>query len=292
MFCPNCGKKLPDDAKFCFYCGKSVLLDETKQTLNHLETKYSPRKQRYQKMVIGVISVFIVIIIGIIIVLYSNKQKSISLAPDVSEALESKYFSPEPTPAPTTVPTSKPIPEPTPNTPKPTPNTPKPTPEPTEFHIPVVTEKPEPTQELVGVNRDELPTINYSGKEIEELIKTFGIQYEGNYADFDQFEIVEVVLNNAYMPCVCITEVYYLRDTGYVPISNVVMIYDEIHYVANYTFSKGTFREYYNIYIRPVTNGLEVKVYQTDSTFSDSVALTNISRAVLNAGYMSEIVYD
>ncbi len=31
MFCMNCGKELPDQAKFCFYCGSQVTLESDKQ---------------------------------------------------------------------------------------------------------------------------------------------------------------------------------------------------------------------------------------------------------------------
>ena len=28
MFCRHCGKRLPDDSKFCTYCGKSVVIED------------------------------------------------------------------------------------------------------------------------------------------------------------------------------------------------------------------------------------------------------------------------
>ena len=67
MFCPNCGKENPDDAKVCQECGKPLVAEKTT----------TPSKPLPTKMIAGAIGVLAIIVI--LIVFLVNSANTINL---------------------------------------------------------------------------------------------------------------------------------------------------------------------------------------------------------------------
>jgi uncharacterized membrane protein YvbJ len=64
MFCPNCGKQIPDGSKFCPYCGTNI-----PQTSEVSKVKEKNKRSINLKIIFIPIVIAIVLIIGIIIYL-------------------------------------------------------------------------------------------------------------------------------------------------------------------------------------------------------------------------------
>jgi uncharacterized membrane protein YvbJ len=61
MFCPNCGKQIPDGSKFCPYCGEKIEIVEEPKSFKKESLKKEKRKVRLSIILIPVVVVLIVI---------------------------------------------------------------------------------------------------------------------------------------------------------------------------------------------------------------------------------------
>lgn len=52
MFCPKCGKDLPDNSKFCKYCGSQI---KNKGTLSHAPTSAGDDENGKNIIIIGLV---------------------------------------------------------------------------------------------------------------------------------------------------------------------------------------------------------------------------------------------
>lgn len=69
MFCPNCGKQIPDGTKFCPQCGKPIPSSESLGTPKQKATEAFSRKQpKNAKVFIG-LAVALVLIVGVVLVI-------------------------------------------------------------------------------------------------------------------------------------------------------------------------------------------------------------------------------
>ena len=50
IVCPHCHKELPDDAVFCTYCGKSLIIDEKKEVKSDPKLKNNPLQNSFSKL--------------------------------------------------------------------------------------------------------------------------------------------------------------------------------------------------------------------------------------------------
>lgn len=55
MFCPNCGREIPENSKFCTNCGKKLAV-----------SKEPPRKEIKQKPLLISITVFLILATGVL----------------------------------------------------------------------------------------------------------------------------------------------------------------------------------------------------------------------------------
>ena len=60
MFCPKCGKDLPDNSKFCKYCGSQI---KNKGTLSHAPTSAGNDDKNKNIVIIGLVALIVVLII-------------------------------------------------------------------------------------------------------------------------------------------------------------------------------------------------------------------------------------
>lgn len=60
MFCPKCGKDLPDNSKFCKYCGSQI---KNKGTLSHAPTSAGDDENGKNIIIIGLVALIVVLII-------------------------------------------------------------------------------------------------------------------------------------------------------------------------------------------------------------------------------------
>ena len=60
MFCPKCGKDLPDNVKFCKYCGSEI---KNKRTLSHAPTSAGDDEKSKNIVIIGLVALIVVLII-------------------------------------------------------------------------------------------------------------------------------------------------------------------------------------------------------------------------------------
>lgn len=71
MFCPKCGNKLEDNARFCSVCGRSVEESEVRRVKSPQKYGKEPEKKKHGFLVMGVIAgclaVVLVVIIGLIV---------------------------------------------------------------------------------------------------------------------------------------------------------------------------------------------------------------------------------
>lgn len=58
MYCTNCGKKIPDDSKFCVECGKSTLEESVSPSVTE-QAKGKPRRRRWLKITIWVVCLMV-----------------------------------------------------------------------------------------------------------------------------------------------------------------------------------------------------------------------------------------
>ena len=60
MFCPKCGKDLPDNVKFCKYCGSEI---KNKRTLSHAPASTGDDEKSKNIVIIGLVALIVVLII-------------------------------------------------------------------------------------------------------------------------------------------------------------------------------------------------------------------------------------
>ena len=84
MFCTKCGKQIPDDSKFCPYCGNPAETPENMQKHVDKPTPYIPDKppQTSSKKSTVIASVIgIAILLGVITMAFSSKPASTTSKP-------------------------------------------------------------------------------------------------------------------------------------------------------------------------------------------------------------------
>ena len=53
MFCPKCGKDLPDNSKFCKYCGSQI---KNKGTLSHVPASAGDDEKSKNIIIVGLVA--------------------------------------------------------------------------------------------------------------------------------------------------------------------------------------------------------------------------------------------
>lgn len=54
MFCPKCGKDLPDNSKFCKYCGSQI---KNKGTLSHVPASAGDDEKSKNIIIVGLVGI-------------------------------------------------------------------------------------------------------------------------------------------------------------------------------------------------------------------------------------------
>ena len=60
MFCPKCGKDLPDNSKFCKYCGSQI---KNKGTLRHFPASAGDDEKSKNIIIVGLVALIVVLIV-------------------------------------------------------------------------------------------------------------------------------------------------------------------------------------------------------------------------------------
>lgn len=60
MFCPKCGKDLPDNSKFCKYCGSQI---KNKGTLSHVPASAGDDEKSKNIIIVGLVALIVVLIV-------------------------------------------------------------------------------------------------------------------------------------------------------------------------------------------------------------------------------------
>ena len=60
MFCPKCGKDLPDNSKFCKYCGSQI---KKKGTLSHVPASAGDDEKSKNIIIVGLVALIVVLIV-------------------------------------------------------------------------------------------------------------------------------------------------------------------------------------------------------------------------------------
>ncbi|WP_299526043.1 zinc-ribbon domain-containing protein [uncultured Methanobrevibacter sp.] len=60
MFCPKCGKDLPDNSKFCKYCGSQV---KNKGTLRHAPTSTGDNDKAKNIIIVGLVALIVILVL-------------------------------------------------------------------------------------------------------------------------------------------------------------------------------------------------------------------------------------
>lgn len=101
MYCPNCGKEIDDNAKFCSYCGANLEEDNKKQTEkeeNSNITKQDNNQAKKPNVYIIVIAILAIALIGAVVMLLSNnagkggKASKESAEETTTKSLDGSYF--------------------------------------------------------------------------------------------------------------------------------------------------------------------------------------------------------
>ena len=79
MFCPNCGKEIPDDSKFCLYCGKQL------KAKSHLGSSLAPPPTRKSPL-FKPIDVILIAILVVAVTIYVISTISVNITTDPPSA--------------------------------------------------------------------------------------------------------------------------------------------------------------------------------------------------------------
>ena len=82
MFCPECGKKNKDEAKFCEYCGTKIVDDSPKE----FKPVNKKKVDKKTKIIISIITGILIVLISSFMVI-SNSYKPTTIAKNYFEAL-------------------------------------------------------------------------------------------------------------------------------------------------------------------------------------------------------------